>query len=138
MDGEFSHSLLIHGSIVLLFGLLSGIPFWIAIIRGQSEKNIRAWRVAHATLIACGFLLLVIGLIRPYFTLSPELLTVLRWALITSGYSFTVALVLGAGMSRRALTPGRFGISTILFAAHLIGAVGAVAGTCLSLYGLIR
>ena len=39
--------LLFHGSIVLLVGLLSGVPMGQAITGGWGEEVVRAWRVAH-------------------------------------------------------------------------------------------
>ena len=138
MDAQPVQCLMIHGSIVLLFGLLSGVPFWVAIIRNKGDGTIRAWRVAHGTLIACGLIMLVVGLIDPYLALCAGLHTLLVWAFIVSGYGFVFALVVGAGTGRRALTPRPPGINTLLFLGHMIGAVGAVFGMCIVLFGLLR
>jgi hypothetical protein len=138
MDTQPVHCLLIHGSIVLLLGLLSGIPFWVAIIRGKNEEAVRPWRVAHTTLIACGLVMLVVNLISSQLTHSRELLLLLVWALVASGYGFVFALVVGAGTGYRALVPKPAGINTLLFMGHLIGAVGAVLGMGVVLYGLLH
>jgi hypothetical protein len=138
MDPQPVQSLMIHGSIILLIGLLSGIPFWVAIIRNKGDATVRAWRVAHTTLIACGLILFAVAMITPYLALSAGLRALLVWALVVSGYSFVFALVVGAGTGRRALTPEHTGFSTLLFLGHMIGAVGAIVGTCVVLFGLLR
>jgi hypothetical protein len=53
--------LILHGSIVLLVGLLSGAGFGTAIVRGKSEAAARAWRVAHSGLLMGGVLLLALA-----------------------------------------------------------------------------
>ena len=87
MNVSPGHSLLLHGSIVLLCGLLSGLPFWIAIVRGTSDGAVRAWRVAHTTLITCGLLMLVVDVIKPQLNLSAGQLSFLDWVLVFSGYN---------------------------------------------------
>jgi len=137
MDTQPVRFLLVHGSIVLLVGLLAGIPFWVAIIRGQESSVVRAWRVAHTTLITCGLAILVVSLTSPHLVLSAGLRIFLKWVFAASGYSFAFALVVGAGIGRRALTPMPLGINTLLFMGHLIGAAGAILGSCVFLYGLL-
>jgi len=132
-----SATLLIHGAIIELIGLICGFPFWIAIIRKRKNSIIRSWRVAHTTLVASGLLILVIGVIPLKILLKSNLLIPLELSLIISGYSFSLALILGAITGKRALTPS-FGILNIaLFTAHMIGAAGSIAGICTLIYGLL-
>lgn len=137
MDAQPVRFLLVHGSIVLLAGLLAGIPFWLAIIGEAQSGVVRAWRVAHTTLIACGLTILVAGIVSPHLALSGGLHTFLCWAFVISGYSFVFALVVGAATGQRALTPLPLGVNTLLFAGHFIGATGAILGVCVFLYGLL-
>lgn len=130
--------LLIHGMIVLFLGVLSGMPFWFAIILSRDEGVVRAWRVAHTTLIVCGLVMLVVSLISPQLALSRELRSLLAWLFVASGYGFVFALVVGAWMRRRGLLPWPVGVNTLLFAGHLIGAVGAILGIAILIYGLFR
>jgi len=129
--------LLAHGAIILLLGVLTGIPFWLAIISKQSADVIRAWRVAHGTLVMDGLLLLVAGLLIPYLPPTPLFLAVLGWSLVVSAYGFAVALIGGALLRERGLTPGRSALSLVMFVAHGVGAVGAVVGTGLLAWGLV-
>ncbi|MEA5480581.1 hypothetical protein VB774_23340 [Pseudanabaena galeata UHCC 0370] len=42
--------LLFNGSVVLLVGLLCGVPYGSAIVKKQSDEVIRAWKLAHGGL----------------------------------------------------------------------------------------
>jgi hypothetical protein len=138
MDAEPARLLLVNGLIVLCSGVLSGVPFWLAIIRRRDAATVRAWGVAHSTLIADGLLLLVVSLISPQLALGGYLLSFLAWTLIVSGYSFVFALVVGAWWGYRGLTLRPVGINTVFFVGHVIGAVGSLLGICMVLYGVLR
>ena len=137
METQSVRLLAVHGTIVLLLGLISGIPYWYVIIRRKAEQSIRAWRVAHTTLALCGLIMLVVALMSPYLDLSAKLITIMVWLLVVSGYGFVFALIVGAATRRPALLPGEDVLNVLLFLGHLVGAVGAILGACLLLYGLL-
>src|SRR5687768_4129037 len=60
--------LILHGGVILLLGLLSGVPFGRAIVHVKSEAAVRAWRVAHSGLSMGGVLLL--ALVMPQLQLG--------------------------------------------------------------------
>ena len=53
--------LLLHGTIVLVVGLLAGVPYGRAITAGSSEERIRAWRVAHTGLTSGGGVMIAVA-----------------------------------------------------------------------------
>src|SRR5207248_1591905 len=59
----FTKQLVLHGGIVLLIGLLCGAPLGSAVVRGKGEEAVRAWRVAHTSLVTGGILLLAVAAI---------------------------------------------------------------------------
>lgn len=130
--------LFLHGSVVLLAGLLSGTPFWLAIIRGRPSEAIRAWRVAHSTLIADGLVMLVVGLLVPHLALPEFSIRGLAWAFVSSGYGFVFALAVGAWTGHRGLTPKPYGMNTLFFLGHVVGAVGSFAGMGMVFWGLFK
>jgi hypothetical protein len=138
MDSGPARLLLVHGGIVLFLGVLTGFPFWLAIIRGWSEERVRAWRVAHAVLIATALTMLVVGALLPQTAAGPQLLTFVSWCLLASGYGFAFAFILGALTLRRGLTPWPLGLGTILFVGHMVGAAGSVLGLGAFLLGLLH
>ena len=97
--------LLFHGSIVLLVGLLSGVPMGQAITGGWGEEVVRAWRVAHVGLAAGGLMLIALAPAAGLLTLGPR---GARWfvaAVLAAAYGAVVALPLGAITGVRGLEP---------------------------------
>jgi hypothetical protein len=130
--------LLANGSLVLGGGVLCGVPFYLAIVLEWPPDRIRAWRVAHATLIADGLMLLVAGILLPDLALTATPRAVLAWSLVVSGWGFVFALAGGAGAGRRGLTPWPYGVETLFFVGHGVGALGSVVGVALLIFGLLR
>jgi hypothetical protein len=133
-----SKCLLFNGSIVLLSGLLSGVPMGLAIIQKRGTEKIRAWRVAHSTLIMDGLLVIIVGLVVPSLSLGELASWILVWGLVISAYGFVLALTIGAWKGYRGLTPEPYGINTILYGGHIIGALGSLVGVVMLIYGLFR
>jgi hypothetical protein len=79
MTGLHTKYLLVNGSIVLLMGLLSGAPMALAIIRKKGEGTVRAWRIAHSTLIMDGLMMIIAGLAIPRLPQDELALQVLVW-----------------------------------------------------------
>jgi hypothetical protein len=130
-----AHRLIAHGSVVLLVGALTGLPYWMAIIRGRGAEAVRAWRVTHAFLCVQGMLIMVAGLVVPRLALGEAAVRILAYAIIGSGYGFVAAFLGGAWTGYRGLTPRPYGLNTLLFAAHLVGILGALGGLILMTYG---
>ena len=138
MTTDSSHLLLLHGAIVVGLGLLTGVPFWIAILRADSPERLRAWRVAHTTVLMDGLLLLVAGLMRTHLDLTVAQWAVAEWALVVSAYAFGFALIGGAWAGERGLNPTPTGVRTLFFLGHAIGATGAFVGVGLLIRGLVN
>ena len=129
--------LLFNGSLVILAGLLLGFPLRYAIVKRKGEI-VNAWRVAHSVLIMDGLMMLIIGLIIPHLILDELAVWVLTWALVISGYGFVVAFTIGARKGIRGLTLKPYGLNTILFVTHIIGALGSLVGILITIYGTLR
>ena len=138
MIGNPVRLLLVHGSIVVLLGLLAGFPFWFAIIRDRGANRIQAWRVAHTTVLVDGLLLLVVGLISHQAGFGGAVMAGAAWALVASAYGFVFALIGGAWAGERGLNPIPLGVNSLFFVGHAVGATGAIVGMGLVLYGLFR
>jgi hypothetical protein len=130
--------LLFNGSLVILAGLLLGFPLRYAIVKKKGEI-VNAWRVAHSVLIMDGLMMLIIGgLIIPYLILDELAVWVLMWALVISGYGFVVAFTIGVWKGIRGLTAKPYGLNTILFGAHILGALGSLVGISIAIYGTLK
>ena len=102
--------------IVLLSGLLAGIPYGIAILKKSNERLINAWRVAHSALPMGAILLLVISVSFSGLNVAINLKWAISILFIISGYGFMVALLLGNVLG--AIT-SLFGTVVLLYAAWL-------------------
>ncbi|NLH71784.1 MAG: M28 family peptidase [Verrucomicrobia bacterium] len=130
--------LLFNSAIVMLAGLLVGLPLWRAIARNESGPACRAWRVAHATLIAQGLWMLAVAVAIPRLALSNSAIWIVVWSLVAAGYGFAFAMTVGAWSGRRGLSPKPWGVNTLLFAGHAVGVIGSIVAAGLILCGALR
>lgn len=129
--------LLFHGSLVFLAGLLSGLVYWSA-IRKHKKDAVAAWRVAHAFLVVNGIVMLVAGLAIPHTALGGQASRILVWSMILAGYGFAYAFIIGALKGIRGLTVRPYGLNTVLFTGHFIGASGSLVGIVILIYGFLK
>src|SRR5258706_12549908 len=127
--------LIVHGGLIRLACLLSGVPFGRAIVQGKSEAVVRAWRIAHSGLTMGGVLLLIVALVMPQLQLGASARAILVWAFVASGYGFAIALPLGAHYGHRGLTSAPPFLNRLVYCGNMIGVVGALAGTLILLWG---
>jgi hypothetical protein len=119
-------------------GLFSGLIYWQTIIRNKRAEVIRGWRIAHVFLVIEGMFIVTIGLIIPHLSLSGQAVRILVWIIAISGYGFVFAFVGGAWTGYRGLTPEQYGLNTILFLGHFIGAGGSLVGIAMVIYGSFK
>ena len=127
--------LILHGGMILLAGLLCGAPLGSAVVRGKPEETIRAWRVAHSSLVMGGILLLAVAGIVAQLQLSAWALGLMVWAFVASSYGFAVVLPLGAHYGHRGLTSDPPLLNRVIYFGNTIGAMGLLVGTIVLLWG---
>lgn len=120
--------LLVHGGIVLLIGILCGIPFGRSIARHRPEDALRAWRVAHSSLISGGVMMEVVGLALPVLGAAPMAAWFIAVSLIVSGYAFALALPVGAAWGVRGITMRPPAANRFVFLGNAIGSLGSLLG----------
>jgi hypothetical protein len=130
-----TRQLILHGGIVLLMGLLSGIPFGRAIVHGKPEATVRGWRVAHSGITMGGVLLLALSSVVPHLQLSTLTRALLVWAFIVSSYGFAVALPLGAHYGHRDLSSTPPFLNRMVYLGNIIGVAGSLVGALILLWG---
>src|SRR5438094_3179002 len=110
---------LFHGAIVLLIGMLAGIPMSRAITSGAGEDVVRAWRVAHVGIVAGGLLLIAFAPALRLVRLGPPQARGLVAALVATGYA-SLGLWLGAATGARGLEPGHSAANTVVFLSNTV------------------
>ena len=138
MAGLLDKYVIFHGAIVISIGLFSGLIYWQTIIRNKSPEVIGGWRIAHVFLVIEGMFIIIVGLLIPHLALSGLAVRVLIWTIASSGYGFAWAFVGGAWTGYRGLTPKPYGLNTILFSGHFIGAGGSLVAIAIVFYGAIK
>jgi len=138
MIGPLDKYLIFHGAIIILIGLFSGLIYWHMIIRDKRPEVIRGWRIAHVFLVIEGMFIIIVGLIIPHLVLSGLAVRILVWTIASSGYGFAWAFIGGAWTEYRGLSPKPYGLNTILFLGHFIGAAGSLIGITIVIYGSFK
>ncbi len=91
----------LHGLIILMVGLVGGLPFASA-IKKQNGTEV-AWRVVHAGASMGGTMLIAIGAIINRLNLSPLLNSIIFWGIIISTYALIVGMVIAAITGKRGI-----------------------------------
>src|SRR4051812_8305335 len=118
--------ILLHGLVVLLVGLLCGVPYGRAITHDWGEEAVRAWRVAHFGLVVGGIWLIVVAGISNLFVLTTRSIALLIYSVVTSAYGFTVALVVAAIAGVRGLELAGPAVNVVVFLANSVAALASL------------
>jgi vacuolar-type H+-ATPase subunit I/STV1 len=94
-----------HGLLLVLLGMLVGLPFHEAITSQAGPDAERAWRVAHTSLVGGGTLYLGIGAVASQLVLGPRAASVATASLVFAAWAFAVGFLLGPAIGARGLEP---------------------------------
>jgi hypothetical protein len=123
--------LVLHGAIILLVGLLCGLPSVVEEAGGSG----RAWQAAHAALLILGVWLTAAAAILPLLELPRREREALLLSLTGGGYAFMTAVLIQAATGVRAISPDVGGISLVAFAANLLAVLGTFLAASLTIMG---
>ncbi len=129
-----SRHLVLHGAIVLLFGLLLGAPYARAITHNAAAHIIHSWRVAHLSLPIGATLMFAVAGVLSDLAVPVAVHWVIAAGLIVSAYGFCLSLPLAALTGQRGLSPGGAGVGTLVYVGNLIGAWSSIVAACALVY----
>jgi hypothetical protein len=132
--GSASQHLALHGAIVLILGMLLGIPYASAVKREAAAHIVNAWRRAHWSLPIAGTLMLVIAALLPSMRVATFVTWLITIALTVSAYGFSVSLPLAAITGQRGPAAGRTGLGRLVHLGNIVGAVMSMIGLSGLLY----
>jgi len=124
--------LIFHGAVVLLIGLLAGLPTAVEAI----DESVRFWHTAHEALIMMGVWMLAASSVRSALVLDTREALVFVWAFLAMGYGFMIALVLGGVRGVSPFAPGGTPATFIAFLSAVVGILGAFVATAITLIGV--
>lgn len=131
---ESARYLMFHAIIMLLAGLLAGMPYGKAINNNANQRLIDAWRVAHAALPIGAILMLVIAIAFASLDVSAGLKWAISLLFIVSAYGFMLALLLGPVTGYRGLSSRGPMLAKLVYSGNMLGALTSLLGTLALLY----
>ncbi len=129
--------MLFHGVVVILLGLLAGIPFAF-VISGDLAGSVRAWRMAHLEGVLNGLVVMAVAAAGGRMSLSARQQRWLAWGLIVAAYGNVVASIVGASFGVRGLTPTPPLSNLFVFLLFTLAIVGVFLGLGLAAWGVRR
>lgn len=138
MTHQPNRRLLLHGSVLILLGLLTGAAI-------PAFTNPRMALAAHLGAVMSGMLLMVLGLAWPYARLSAGLEKLTHWLLLYSMYVIWVSNVLAAIFGASRMAPiagagfeGKPWQETLVTAGLATGALAVLVAVSALVYGFAR
>jgi hypothetical protein len=125
-----------HGTLLIVLGMLVGLPFVNAITGGSGPEVVRAWRVAHTSLVTAGTLYIAVAAVGHHLVLSARSANVITGSLVTSAYAFAFAFVVGPAVGARGLEPSGPALHLLVFAILAASLLATFVATLLVLRGL--
>ena len=126
--------LVLHSAVVLLAGLLVGIPLARAIKRNASDSVVSQWRLAHDSLTVGPALTLALAAVLSSLSVGAPTKSWILWTWAAANYSFCASLPLGAAVGHRGRSFVKPVVNQIVFIGNMIGIVTSLAGAVIFLY----
>ena len=126
--------LIFHSALVLVAGLLVGVPYGRAVHRNASDHVLKAWRLAHDTLTVGPILGLAIAAVLSSLSVGAPIKSWLAWTWAVSNYGFCFSLPLAATMGQRGHTFEKPLSNQLVFIGNMVGLGASSVGTMVLLY----
>jgi hypothetical protein len=126
--------LVFHSALVLVAGLLVGVPYGRAVHRNAPDHVLKAWRLAHDTLTVGPILGLAIAAVLSSLSVGAPIKSWLAWTWTISNYGFCVSLPLAAIVGQRGHTLDKPMSNQLVFVGNMVGLGASAVGTVVLLY----
>jgi Na+/H+-dicarboxylate symporter len=130
--------ILLNGLIILLVGALCGVPYGQSITKGWGEEAVRAWRLAHFSLVFGGVWLLAVAAVSNLLVLGARGIKILVTSVVTSAYAFLLALLVAAAFGVRGIEATGPPANLVAFAGNTLASVASVVWAVVSIAGAVR
>jgi hypothetical protein len=127
--------LVFHGLLLVVLGMIAGVPFREAITGGWGADAERAWRVAHTSLVGGGALYLGLAAVAHYLVLGPRAAMLATAALLFAAYGFAVGFLVGPAVGARGLEPVGTTLHVAVFGLFAAALLAAFAAMVVVLWG---
>ncbi|MGH0035747.1 MAG: hypothetical protein ACQGVK_12045 [Myxococcota bacterium] len=137
MNTSLRASLVFHGVLVIVIGLLAGFPYAF-VISGDLAGEVRAWRMAHLEGVLNGLVMIGIAASGGLMTLSAGQARWIHLGLLAAGYGNVAASIIGASFGVRGLQPTGPAANWVVFLLFTIAIVGVLGSLGLAALGAWR
>jgi hypothetical protein len=137
LSSDVRASLVLHGVVVIVLGLLAGFPYAL-VVTGDLQGEVRAWRMAHLEGVLNGLVLIGVGAAGSLIALGARQASWLFWSLLVAGYGNVVAATIGASFGVRGLTASGPAANLLVFTLFTAAIVGVFVGLALAGLGAWR
>lgn len=127
-------ALALHGSLILLVGLLGGVFFAKAITSGKGEV---AWRVVHSGGCMAGVMLIAFVPVLPLLVLPVWGLHCFVWSFALGTWLLVIGMVIAAAKDSRGLEEGGSPWNRLVNRLYGIGTVFSFIGAAFLIVGLV-
>jgi hypothetical protein len=124
----------LHGTVVILLGLLAGFPYAL-VVTGAMGGEERAWKMAHGEGIQNGLVILAVAGIGGRLALDERRSALCASALIAAGYGNVIASMIGAFSGNRGLAFALPVANLVVYFLFIVAIVGVLAGLGLVVSG---
>jgi hypothetical protein len=130
MTNVASLTIVFHGAVVLITGLVAGL-LAITDIPGTAQS----WRAVHSALLMAAVWLIATAAVFPSLVLDAGSAMALRRSLVATAYAFTTTLVVQAASGVRGLEPGNSLPELVAFCGNVLTVLGGLLSALLTLQG---
>jgi hypothetical protein len=134
VDKKLRASLIFHGAIVIILGLLAGFPYAL-VLQGEMAGEPRQWSMAHLEGVLNGLLCLGVAGAFGKLALSARQMQIMTWSFILMAYGNVVAAVIGAVTGQRGLEFGGPTSNMVVFTLFMVAVVLVLVALGLLAYG---
>lgn len=137
MNPSLRASLVLHGLVVIVLGLLAGFPYAL-VVTGDLAGEVRAWRMAHLEGVLNGLLMIAVASAGGLLQLTPGQGRWIVIGLLVAGYGNVAASVIGASFGVRGLAPAGPAANWLVYLLFMAAIVGVLLGLGLAAVGAAR
>ena len=115
-----------NGLLVLLAGLLAGVPYGTAIVGAWGDEPVRAWKLAHMEGVQNGILALAVAGCSRWISLGRRGEKTVLWGVVLAAWGNVLGATFGAITGTRGLAPEGPLANAIVFVGFMFGMWGVL------------
>ncbi|MBN1635364.1 MAG: hypothetical protein JW920_02550 [Deltaproteobacteria bacterium] len=134
MTDKLRFLLVKHGAIVTIIGTIAGLVYGF-VITGDMSGSVKSWHLAHLQGVLTGILMLAASSYIDHISLTENKRRFLAYALIITGYCYSIGPIWGAVFNVRGIQPSEPLSNLIMFTSNTVASISVLLALLLSFWG---